>query len=83
LFGVPPGHWNISQLIQAISMSNGAAAASHQPFMQPLNAIAGSVASDMNMQGQNWMDDFFFPIFQLFEDIPQELGLLIALLLLL
>jgi hypothetical protein len=75
LFGVAPGRWDISQLIQAISTTNGAAAF-HQPFMQPLNA-----ASDI--QGQNPMNDFFFPIFQIFEDIPQELALLIALLLLL
>ena len=43
LFGIPPGHWDISQLIQAIGMNNGAAAAFHQPFMQPLNAIAGAM----------------------------------------
>ncbi len=85
LFGVPPGHWDISQLIQAVSMNNGAAAF-HQPFMQPLNAIAGSVASDM--QGpMNEMDNFpfflFSPIFRIFDEISENLPLLIALLLLL
>ena len=78
LFGVPPGHWNISQLIQAIR-----APASHQPFMQPLHANAASDMQGQNMQGNNWNDFFFFPInliFQIFEDLDQELALLIALL---
>ena len=87
LFGVPPGHWNISQLIQAINTNNGAPAF-HQPFMQPLHAKAASDIQGQNMQGQNmqgdnqmnWNDFFFFPIFQIFEDLDQELALLIALL---
>ncbi len=93
LFGVPPGHWNISQLIQAINTNNGAAA-THQPFMQPLHAKAASDIQGQNQQGwnqQGWnpIDDLFFPIDQLFffifkflEDIPQELLILISLLLL-
>jgi hypothetical protein len=75
LFGVPPGHWNISQLIQAINH--------HQPFMQPLHAKAASDIQGQNMQGDNqmnWNDFFFFPIFQIFEALDQELALLIALL---
>jgi hypothetical protein len=50
LFGVPPGHWNISQLIQTINMKNGAAAF-HQPFLQPLNAIAGSMGGVESRMG--------------------------------
>jgi hypothetical protein len=82
LFGVPPGHWNIGQLIAAIGTTNGAAA-SHQPFMQPLNAFAGAVASDMNMQGENPFNDLIFVLSNVFDEIPKELALIIALILLL
>jgi hypothetical protein len=82
LFGVPPGQWDISRLIQAIGMSNGAAAF-HQPFMQPLTAIAGWTGGDMQWP-MNEMDNFpFFLFSQIFDEIPQDLALLIALLLLL
>jgi hypothetical protein len=66
LFGVPPGHWD-SQLIQALSMNNGAAAAAAQvaPWQQSLynqssklaallglNPVTTPVASDPDLKSQ-------------------------------
>jgi hypothetical protein len=73
-----------AQHLTASAGSYASAEAANAAVLQPLNAVASSVASDM--QGQNEMDNFFFfllfPIFKFFDELPQELALLIALLLL-
>jgi PE family len=77
-------HQQFMQNLTASAGSYASAEAANAAVLQPLNAVAASVASDM--QGQNEMDNFFFfllfPIFKFFDELPQELALLIALLLL-
>jgi PE family len=77
-------HHQFMQNLAASAGSYASAEAANAAVLKPLNAVAGSVASDM--QGQNEMDNFlfflFFPIFKFFDELPQELALLIALLLL-
>jgi hypothetical protein len=78
-------HQQFMQNLTASAGSYAAAEAANAAVLQPLNAVAASVASDM--QGQNEMDNFIFfllsPFFHIFDEIPEDLGLLIALLLLL
>ena len=67
-FGVPPGQVMHTEFIPGTGIEN------------PLFGVAAS-----DIQGQNPMNDLFFlffPIFKIFEDIPQELAQLILLLLL-
>ena len=73
------------QDLNASARSYAAAEAANAASLRPLNAKAASAIQGQNQQGQNEMDDlsfWFFPFFKIFEDIPHELALLIALLLL-
>ena len=77
-------HQQFTQNLTASAGSYASAEAANASLLQPLNAVAASFTSAMD--GENQMNDLFFlffPIFKIFEDIPQELALLIALLLLL
>ena len=74
-------HQQFTQNLTAGAGSYARAEAANAASLRP----AGSDIQGQNQQGQNQMDDlffWFFPIFKIFEDIPQELALLIALLLL-
>ena len=71
------------QHLTASAASFARAEAANVASLRPLSANAASAIQGENQQGQNQMNDWFFPIFKIFEDIPQELALLIALLLLL
>jgi hypothetical protein len=76
-------HQQFMQNLTASAGSYASAEAANASLLQPLNAVAGSLTSAM--QGENQMNDLFFlffPIFKIFEDLPQELALLISLLLL-
>ena len=76
-------HQQFMQNLTASAGSYASAEAANASLLQPLNAVAASFTSAMD--GENQMNDLFFlffPIFQIFEDIPRELALLISLLLL-
>ena len=72
-------HEQFTQNLNASARSYAATEAANAASLRPLKA-----ASDMQGQNQQGNDLFFlfFPIFKIFEDIPQELAQLILLLLL-
>ena len=74
-------HEQFTQNLNASARSYAATEAANTASLRPLNANAAS-----DMQGQNQQGDdlffWFFPIFKILEDIPQELAQLIVLLLL-
>ena len=88
---IPPGQFMHTPLIPGTTMPNPFFGFPPGQIMHTLfipgtgieNPLFGVAASDI--QGQNPMNDLFFlffPIFKIFEDIPQELAQLILLLLL-
>ena len=74
------------QQLTASARSYAASEAANAASLRPLNAKAAADFQGQNQQGQNQQGDdlffLFFPIFKIFEDIPQELAQLILLLLL-
>ena len=77
-------HQQFMQNLTASAGSYASAEAANASLLQPLNAVAASFTSAMD--GENQMNDLFFllsPFFHIFDEIPEELGLLLALLLLL